>query len=495
MADTDKDAEKEVTAPLSVKKPEAPEKPEISGEDDVTAKIPRPVPKKPVLSAEAKNDAAPLTSKNDGSEEQTAKVPKIPKPPEDAKPDAIPLKKPAGEEDQTAKIPKPLKPGDAKKVVLNSATESTIRPSDATTMAPAVVPESIDMKQTESGNVAVVGDIPGDVKEVKPVSATPPPAPATPSSTQGRKTIKLKPLKKDVPAAADDDDNAEETLSMDRNALMDGENMPSLAGGPAATKEENLEDESTVKIQKPEMAKPAHPTPIVPGSKETIKLRPSTTPPPPIGGAGVTKTEPAAADEAEETLAVSKKTIRLVPKKPGEDDSTQKTPKQEGAAPVPGAPPSAKPSAPTVKLQEPDDVTQKTARPSAPTVKLPDESPAAAAISAPPPEAGGNAPSSSKKTLKLKATAPATASPQAARGPDGGGMPPPVAPDAEGPTGGMAAPTVKEAGSEPGIVMTLVAFVTLVTIAYYVWMVGGQWAEQYQEVESCNVPALSGTVK
>ena len=485
MADIDKNAEKEVTSPLSVKKPETPDKPEISGEDDVTAKIPRPpkadgIPKKPLLSAE--DDAKPIPTKGDGSEEQTAKIPKIPKPvaPPAAKvDDAAPLKPKAGEDDQTAKIPKPLKPGEEKKVVLNSATESTIRPSDATTMAPAVVPGAIDMKKTESGNVAVVDSIPSAVAEAKPSSATPPPIPAGASSTKGRKTIKLKPLKKDASA----DDNVEETISMDRDSLLEGEGVPSLAGAPAASKDENLEDESTVKIQKPEMNKPAHPTPIVPGSKETIKLRPSTTPPPPVSAAGVTKTASASADEAEETLAVSKKTIRLVPKKPGDDDSTQKTPKQDAAAATPGAPiPSAKPSAPTVKLQEPDDVTQKTARPSAPTVKMPEEAPAASAAP--------DSPASSKKTLKLKTTQPAAPPPQAAGDP---GMPPPDAPGAD--EQGSVTPIASDAGASPGIVMTLVAVVSLIAIAYFVWIVGGQWAEQYQEVESCNVPALSGSVK
>lgn len=518
MADTDKDAEKEVTAPLSVKKPEikkdepkaeaedTAKKPEAIGEDDVTAKIPRPVisddgPKVTLGSAAKNDDAEPLKPKS-SEEEQTAKLPKmqkpILKPVEDKKePDAIPLKKPeSGEEDQTAKIPKP---GGDRKVVLNSATDSTIKPSDATTMAPAFIPDSIDMKQTESGNVAVVDGISPAVSKEK--TATPPPIPASPGSSQGRKTIKLKPLKKDAPA--EEEENTEETISMSRDSLLEDENMPSLGGNAAETTSEKFEDEATVKIQKPDTTKPAHPTPIVPGSKETIKLRPSTTPPPAgIAPAGITKTESAAAasdmddDESEETVSVSKKTIRLVPKKPGEDDSTQKTPK--------AGPPSAKPSAPTVKLQEPDDVTQKTARPSAPTVKLPDESPVAAV--APPMMAAPTAaapavdepPSASKKTLKLKATSPATQSPQAARGPGGGSMPPSAAPEEGGPAvggGGGHAPKPKVAGADPGIVLTLVAVLTLLLVAYYAWMVGGQWAEQYMEVETANVPALSGKVK
>jgi hypothetical protein len=520
MADIDKNAEKEVTVPLLVKKPEIPpvpdavplKNPEAVGEDDQTAKISRPLklgkaPNKPVITlvkaeGSAKTmDAVPLTKPESGEEEKTARIPKpkLPltspgasdksatkidtpevklKPVVLKKPDAVPLPKPpAGEEDQTSKIPKPLKLGAAaqvdKKVVLNSATDSTIKPSDATTMAPAVVPAAIDMKPTESGNVAVLDAVVPAV--AKPATATPPPIPAT--SNQGRKTIKLKPLKKDVPP---DDDNVEETISMDRDALLEGGNMPSLAGGTAA-KNDDFEDEATVKIQKPQISKPVHPTPVVPGSKGTIKLRPSTTPPPvgvsPV--AGITRTEPAADNESEETVSVSKKTIRLVPKKPGEDDSTQKTPKQDASAPP-------KPSAPTIKLQDQaDDVTQKTPRPSASTVKMPEES-AAAAVPVP-----LAAPASSKKTLKLKATTPAAPPPQAADQP-GGGMP---LPPADATATSASGPPIKAAGLDPGIVMTLVAVLALVLVAYYTWMVGGQWAEQHMEVKSANVPALSGKVK
>lgn len=546
MADDKNDAKK---APLSVKKPE------VAGEEDQTVKIEKPIIKpkmKPVVDIGKADDAVPLKPK-DADEEKTAKLPKLPKPgaskleleeddaeatismdknevmplkqpgeddqtskvpkpgapkaadeEEDAeatisldKDEVVPLKKPnAGEEDQTAKIPKPSKMGEEKKVVLNSATESTIRPSDATTMAPSVVPENIDMRKTESGNVEVDDGLSVAKPDVGGAASTPAPTATPAGETKGRKTIKLKPLKKDAPP--EEDENAEETISMDRSQLMEDEkNMPSL-GGAAPTKEaaavpdENLEDEATVKIQKPTISKPAHPTPVVPGSKETIKLRPSTTPPPPgAAGAAVTKTEPAAASAAGDVDAsVSKKTIRLVPKKPGEDDATQKTPKPVGAgAPAGGG---AKPSAPTVKMQEPDDVTQKTARPSAPTVKMP-EPPADGGVAAVPPASGAK-PSASKKTLKLKATSPAAPPPQAAGAPDGSGMPPADAPVAAA-GGGGGAPAPKAAkGADPGVVLTLVAVLTLIFMAYFVWMVAGQWAEQYQEVESANVPALSGSV-
>lgn len=513
MADDKKNEQK---APLSVKKPE------LAGEDDQTVKIKKPVipTQKPVVDVGGKADDAD----NEGNEEKTATIPKIPKPGEKKAPvlsvkpstdeedteatiamdkdEVVPINK-SGEDDQTAKIPKIPKPGEKdKKIVLNSATESTIRPSDATTMAPAVVPEKIDMRTTESGNVEVVDDAKKTPEPAvannpaappKPAAPTTPPKPAAPAAatpadeSKGRKTIKLKPLKKDTTA---EEEKAEETISMDRSKLAEDNKMPPLAvSKPAdeggADDESNLEDEATVKIQKPAMSKPAHPTPVVPGAKETIKLRPSTTPPPPGSApSGITKTEPAAGDDPG---ATGKKTIRLVAKKPGEDDGTQKTPKPSAptaAAPAAppaagGAPGTAKPSAPTVKLSE--GSAQKSAKPSAPTVKLPDES------------ASGGA---SKKTLKLKPTSPAAPPPQAASEPGGGGMPPASAPPAggpsEGPTGKIAGAKPKAKGSDPGIVLTLVAVLAFMLMAYYVWMVAGQWAEQYQEVESANVPALSG---
>ncbi|MBN1863831.1 MAG: hypothetical protein JW808_02905, partial [Victivallales bacterium] len=170
--------------------------------------------------------------------------------------------------------------------------------------------------------------------------------------------------------------------------------------------------------------------------------------------------------------AVSKKTIRLVPKASGGvDDDTQKTPKSASAP---------KPSAPTVKLKE-SDATQKTARPSAPTVKMPE------------PPADEESPASSKKTLKLRSAKTAEATSSVA---GGEGMPPGEEPPAAGtPSLGRSAPAVSDKGADPGIVLTLVALFALVAVAYYVWMVGGQWAEQYMEAESANVPGLSGNVK
>jgi len=379
----------------------------------------------------------------------------------------IEVKKPglAGD-DKTAKIPKPLKPGttDDKKVVLNSGTDSAIRPSDATRIAPsplAVPPGAEETVQMDKSDVKDVPKIANGAqatddstqKTVKP----PPPI----SKTAKSKTIKLKPLK---PIAADEE-NQEETLSMDRDALMD-KDMPSSLG--ATSKEASLEDEDTIKIQKPTTTKPAHPSPSIPGAKETIKLRPSNTTPPPVAGA--------ADEENQETISMSKKTIRLVPKKPGNatDDSTQKT---------------AKPSAPTVKLggappAAAAPAAPAAAAPSAPTVKLPE--PAAA----PPPAAA-----SAKRTLKLKSSAKTVATPPPA---PGGAAAPPL--DATEPDASKAKKEKKpkdvEKGANPSIIFTIAALFTLILMAYYTWMAVGQWAEGDQDMtKNASVPGLSGTVR
>lgn len=290
MADIENNEDMEVTAPMT------PDKPELAGEDDQTVKISKPVrPEiKPVASLEGGSDddmevgddmevAEPLDEDDRRDSEETISM--SPEELDIKKDDAEPDKKPqSGEDDQTARIPK----SDVNKVVLNSATDSAIRPSDATTMAPAFTGSDLGMRKTESGNVEVLDSISPSVSTASdPGGASMTPSPTATSSSGdnvGRKTIKLKPLKKEAPPPAADDENAEDTLSMDRSALLEGEmDMPGLGGaGAAETKIDdaptgvNLDDEDTVMIQKPKVtAKPPHPKPSLPGSKETIKLRPS----------------------------------------------------------------------------------------------------------------------------------------------------------------------------------------------------------------------------
>ncbi len=344
-------------------------------------------------------------------------------------------------DDKTAKITKPNKAGayDNKKVVLNSATDSAIKPSDATRIAPSPVAAPQGVEETIQMDKSDIKDVPKIASPQKSADdatqkTTKPPAPI--SQTAKSKTIKLKPLK----PVNSDDDNQEETLSMNRNAILNNE-MPTL-GASSGTPEEE-----TIKIQKPPSS--------IPGAKETIKLRPSNATPPPLGGKNT----------EQETISMSKKTIRLVPKIPGEttDDSTQKT---------------AKPSAPTVKLGEVPPAPA--APPSARTVKMPGSA------------AQPAKPNIGKKTLKLKTTPKAPAAPPA------GGAPP--APDAAAKTGKKGkAPKAQEekvAKENPKALMTIAAVLSFFLMVYYAWMAVGQWAETHQELEThANVPGLSGTVQ
>ena len=376
------------------------------------------------------------------------------------------VKKPGIEgDDKTAKIPKlnKVSASDDKKIVLNSGTDSAIRPSDATRIAPSPIaapPGAEETIQMDKSDVKDVPELAATKKETDDSTQKTLKPPAPISQTAKSKTIKLKPLKPVNTA----EDNQEETLSMDRDALLD-QDMPSSLG--AAPKTPGIEDEATIKIQKPTTTKPVHPTPSVPGAKETIKLRPSNATPPPLGGK----------DESQETISMSKKTIRLVPKKPGNtaDDSTQKT---------------AKPSAPTVKLGA--------VPPAAPAVAAPPPAaaPSAQTVKMPEPAAQPPKANNTKKTLKLKATP----KPPAAAPPGAGGAPP--APDAtesdaavKGKKGKKAkepkAPKEKVAGENPKAMMTIAAFFAFLLMAYYAWMAVGQWAENEQDLtKDASVPML-----
>ncbi len=236
------------------------------------------------------------------------------------------------------------------------------------------------------------------------------------------------------------------------------------------------QEDETVKIQKPRPVA----TPTVPGVKQTIKLRPSSNTPAPDSTEGAAPAAPPpAAPQATEGATAAKRTIRLVPKKADATSGGE-------------AAPSAKPSAPTVKLEEPS--TQAVPR-SAVTVKLeePQQQQAAAAPSAPP-----------KRTLKLK---PVKSGGEAA--PAAPAMPPPTpsgATDSEGmAAAAAAAPPVsmpqeamagmeEKGADEPSMLFTLAACVTLLVMIYFTWAVVGQFCNNYLD-SKISVPGLSDKVK
>ncbi len=326
------------------------------------------------------------------------------------------------------------------KVVLQDPAKATIKPSSVTQIAPA----------------ANAAD-----------------APAAAPAADGRRTIKLKPMK-----MADGTQSEEETVSMDRSDLEPG----------VTAAKENDEDAATVKIEKPSKSAAAV-KPVLPGAKQTIKLRPSAgtvqtsaaddADDAPKAGASTIKVKPAPEPEAaaEEGVQQTKKTIRLVPKKPAE------------------AP--AKPSDPTTKLGGDDEATAALARPSAPTVQLPEE-PAADDMDATIPEGAA----ASKKTLKLRTTklkSPASPAAAPAAAAAGGGEPGDTDTGME-PEPMMSRPAAQmasgNAGADEGhIAFAIAAIVALLLLAYFTWMNLGQFGEQYLEWQSANVPGLSGVVK
>ncbi len=285
-------------------------------------------------------------------------------------------------------------------------------------------------------------------------------------------------------------------------------------------------EDETVKIQKPRafVASTA-----VPGVKQTIKLRPSSTTPAPVSDAdssagpspqppqapqpslAVTPSQAPVAPPAPVLAGASeaKRTIRLVPKKSdatsgGEHSST-----------------TSKPSAPTIKLEEPKPVPAESSR-SAATINL-----SSTSDGVEPTPAG----SLLKRTLKLKSTRPPEATtvtprpipPQASASSAAAPMPVQAAPMPVPPPAVAAAtdseiaassageereiPSVKETKvkkekpvpsayekQEPSIIFTIAACIALFVMAYFTWMLVGQYCNNYTDTK-ISVPGLSGKVK
>ncbi|MEI7817941.1 MAG: hypothetical protein WCI45_12210 [Desulfuromonadales bacterium] len=258
------------------------------------------------------------------------------------------------------------------------------------------------------------------------------------------------------------------------------------------------QEDETVKIQKPRSVNASS---AVPGVKQTIKLRPSSTTPAPISGSESNAAiipqapPPPAAPQAPQPPPVAggseaKRTIRLVPKK---SDATS------GSDQVLA---TAKPSAPTVKLEEPPAPvpTPVPAEPvrSAVTVKLPST------------DSGADA-AAPKRTLKLKSSR----APEVSVAPS---APPPMAqPAATIPNSPVAAASATDseipaiaaahgiplekgqqystAGKqEPSIIFTIAACVAFFVMAYFTWMLVGQYCNNYMDSKIA-VPGLSGKVK
>jgi hypothetical protein len=290
---------------------------------------------------------------------------------------------------------------------------------------------------------------------------------------------------------------------------------------PPAAAKPVVEDE-TVRIQKPHIGIASG---AVPGVKQTIKLRPSSTTPAPLSEAeaktSFTPPPPPPPPPPPSPLAPpappvsgaadAKRTIRLVPKK---SDATS------GGDKSPVIPPP--PSAQTIKLEEPSQTPMESTR-SALTIKLPSEVVTEAPAETAPP----------KRTLKLKSAArppeattvtprpvPISQSPfpQAAPPVPSAPMPiphPAVAvktdqeiTDSASEEGGIP-PIIEKAvpqqeteisdfidkpTTEPSIIFTIAACAAFFVMAYFTWMLVGQYCNNYLDA-NISVPGLSGKVK
>ena len=275
-------------------------------------------------------------------------------------------------------------------------------------------------------------------------------------------------------------------------------------------------EDETVKIQKPHTAVASA---AVPGVKQTIKLRPSSTTPAPISESDsrVGFTPPPPAPVAPQAPAMSgaseaKRTIRLVPKK---SDATS-----GGDHSASGV----RPSAPTIKLEESSPAQSSR---SASTIKLPSAGESETSADTIPP---------AKRTLKLKSTRPPEATTVTPRPvpvvpspfppapmptvsapmpvPPSAPLPPPVIAAATDPeiTAGARedsdippimereereetlSPATAEDVKEPSIIFTIAACIAFFAMAYFAWMLVGQYCNNYLD-KKISVPGLSDKVK
>lgn len=375
-----------------------------------------------------------------------------------------------------------------KKVIVLSPAGSKVKASDITrvTDMPGDISDPMKSRDTETASL-------------KKVDAMAEPGKA-------KMTIKLKPLK---PKEAPQEESPKEA-PISADAFKTSPNSSS----PADLQGKKQEDE-TVKIEKgPRQPAPSESASTsIPGAKQTIKLRPSSTTPPsgeseaskpsspstmklkPINVVQDQSTPPESEPNDpgfsdEQTVAMQKRTIKLTPTKPSGESQ-----------------PAA---APTVRLTS-SGASVQPPQPSIPTLKFASTGAQAPVQAAPPPPPQNEeAPpqpepavqqqqqaSAPKRTLKLRATqsAPPPAQQQQAAGTDdmaktGQQLAVPQMGDQESSSG------KKEKGTdEPSIIFTIAASVAFLTLAYFSWMTIGQFGEEYLGWQTANVPGLSGKVK
>jgi hypothetical protein len=279
---------------------------------------------------------------------------------------------------------------------------------------------------------------PSDKTKIAPPTPAPAPSAAPPT-----------------PAPVEDDENeSEETVSMSRA---------------------ELEEDATQRVSANRKEESA----AVPGANQTIKLRPSTASQPAAPMESQVSAKPAAAstiklkpkppagsEEQEQTAAIAKQTIKLVPNKGG------------AQAPKPGDP--------TVKLTESQAPSQP--KPGDPTVKLTPKSDAAPAAPSPGaqtvvlPSAGAEEaekPAMPKTKLSIKKQE----SSQQAEMHKGQ-----LAPGSE------SFDEEETSSDEPSIIFTLVAVFALIVLGFVFVIMAAQYSNHWMG-QNINIPVLSDMVK
>ena len=234
--------------------------------------------------------------------------------------------------------------------------------------------------------------------------------------TSTRKTVKLQPL---PPGAA-----APAAIDLEKTVVSPTVPQPVAPSVPPPDAEPMVKDisDDTVKLQKTHAPTPVHeaasPLPtvaqaksVVPGAKQTIKLRPST------GGGTVPPEEPAAAVKS--AAGSSKDTIKISPLSTNGASAAGVAPSAptlnlapKAPAPAPAPEPAIAPSTPTAKLPTP---AAPGVAPSSPTVNL--SAPSGLTLKKPsltPVSAPASAPEPPKQGLSLPGKAPSVKPPEPA---------------------------------------------------------------------------------
>ncbi len=277
---------------------------------------------------------------------------------------------------------------------------------------------------------------------------------------------------------------------------------PSPSPAQATASPRVVSEDETVRIQKPRSALSS--STAVPGVKQTIKLRPSSTTPAPDSSsdssAGISAPPPQPSSPAIPQASVStagaseaKRTIRLVPKK---SDATSGGDQLS----------AAKPSAPTVRIggaPSPSEAGAESAvdSPQKRTLKLKSTRPPEATTITPRPVPVVTSPFPSAPTptpvptpvppMPIPPAVAAATDPEltSSLGGEGTGISPVVVEEKVQPV--VYSPSERQ---EPSIVFTIAACIAFCVMGYFAWMLVGQYCNSHMD-KNIPVPGLSGKVK